>query len=127
MNVVQRLAAYGAVSGFVAVTAGAFGAHGLKRIVTPERQAVFDTGARYQMYHALALFAAAWVADRMSATWGGRAGFWFIVGTTLFSFSLYALVIFDMPKVGAITPLGGLAFLAGWACLLAAAFANPQA
>jgi uncharacterized membrane protein YgdD (TMEM256/DUF423 family) len=120
VNVVQRLAALGAVSGFISVAAGAFGAHGLQKLVTPQRQAQFDTGARYEMYHALALFAAAWAAERLSEKWGARAGVCFVVGTVLFSFSLYALVLLEQPWLGRITPIGGLAFLAGWICLLIA-------
>lgn len=121
MNVVQRLAALGAASGFIAVSMGAYGAHALPKIATPQRVAQFDTGARYEMYHALALFAAAWAADRLSEKWGARAGAFFVAGTVLFSFSLYLLVLFEIPALGRVTPYGGMAFLAGWTCLLVAA------
>lgn len=127
MKLEARLAAYGAVSAFVAVVMGAFGAHGLKSWnLPPERLIAFDTGARYQMYHAFALFASAWAAEKLSAKWAGRAGFWFIGGTVLFSWSLYALVLLDQKWLGRITPIGGLSFLAGWACLAAAALTSRE-
>jgi uncharacterized membrane protein YgdD (TMEM256/DUF423 family) len=109
--------ALGAISACIAVGTGAFGAHGLKARVTPEMVAVFDTGARYQMYHALALVAAAWAASRWpgaAITW---AGWLFVAGTVLFSGSLYALVLTGVKGLGAITPIGGLLFLAGWLAL----------
>jgi len=113
----RRFVALGAWSALVAVAAGAFGAHALRSRLGPDLLAVFETGARYQMYHALALLAVAWVADR----WPGRlvraAGWLFVVGTVLFSGSLYALALTGVRTFGAITPLGGAAFLAGWACL----------
>jgi uncharacterized membrane protein YgdD (TMEM256/DUF423 family) len=107
----------GAVSGFIAVAAGAFGAHALKRSLSPESIQIFETGARYQMYHALALLATAWIVSQWpgaTALWAGRL---FIVGTILFSGSLYLLALTGITWLGAITPLGGLAFLAGWICL----------
>jgi uncharacterized membrane protein YgdD (TMEM256/DUF423 family) len=113
--------ALGAASALVAVAAGAFGAHGLKARLSPEMLAVFETGARYQMYHALALVAAAWA----SARWPGAAATWagglFVAGTVLFSGSLYALAITGVRWLGAVTPVGGVAFLAGWAALAWAA------
>jgi uncharacterized membrane protein YgdD (TMEM256/DUF423 family) len=82
---------------------------------------VFETAARYQMYHALGLLAAAWAAHR----WPGPLPLWaaglFLAGTVLFSGSLYALALSGLRWLGAITPLGGLAFLAGWLCLALAA------
>lgn len=108
----------GAISALVAVGAGAFGAHGLKNRLDAEMLAVFETGARYQMYHALALIACAWAATR----WPGAAsvtaaGWLFVAGTLMFSGSLYLLSLTGVRWLGAITPLGGLAFLAGWLCL----------
>ena len=114
----------GAVCGFLGVGIGAFGAHGLKNLVPEARLVTFETGVRYQMYHAFALFAAAWAAQALSEKWAARAALWFVVGVLLFSGSLYALVLADMPKLGIITPFGGLAFLAGWACLGFAARAS---
>jgi uncharacterized membrane protein YgdD (TMEM256/DUF423 family) len=112
--------ALGAVSALIGVAAGAFGAHGLRAIVAPDLLAVFETGARYQMYHAFALLAAAWAATR----WPGRrvraAGWLFAVGTLLFSGSLYLLVLTGVRSLGAVTPFGGLALIAGWACLASA-------
>lgn len=107
----------GSLSGCIAVAAGAFGAHALRARLTPDHLAVFETAARYQMYHALALLAAAWAAARWPGTLSHWAGWSFVVGTLLFSGSLYALALTGVRWLGAITPLGGLAFLTGWACL----------
>lgn len=112
------LASSGAISAFIAVAAGAFGAHALKERLDPSMLQTFETGARYQMYHALALFIAAIAAghgDSPPALWAGRL---FLLGTVLFSGSLYALALTGLRGLGAITPFGGLAFLAGWVCLL---------
>lgn len=111
----------GAGSAFIAVAAGAFGAHGLRARITPELLAVFETGARYQMYHALGLVAVAWAASRWPGALPQWAGGLFVTGTVLFSGSLYAMALTGARWLGAITPLGGIAFLAGWACLLLAA------
>jgi uncharacterized membrane protein YgdD (TMEM256/DUF423 family) len=110
--------ALGSASALVAVAAGAFGAHTLRARLTPDLLAVFETGARYQMYHALALLAAAWALTRWPGPWPVRAGWLFVVGTLLFSGSLYALALSGVRWLGAVTPFGGLAFLAGWLCLL---------
>ena len=107
----------GALSAFVAVAAGAFGAHALRTRLDPSMLAVFETGARYQMYHALGLLAAAWALGRWPGPWPARAGWLFVAGTLLFSGSLYALALSGVRWLGAITPLGGAAFLAGWICL----------
>ena len=115
-------AALGAASGFVGVAAGAFGAHGLKARLTPELLAVFDTAARYQMIHALALLAVAWAIGR----WPGRAavasGWCFVAGTLIFSGSLYLLALTGVRGLGAITPVGGVLFLLGWLLLALAAW-----
>ena len=111
----------GAASALIAVAAGAFGAHGLRARLSPDLLAVFETGARYQMYHALALLAVAWAATRWPGPWPERAGWLFLIGTVLFSGSLYALALSGLRWLGAVTPLGGAAFLAGWLCLLLAA------
>lgn len=110
--------ALGAGSAFVAVGAGAFGAHGLRARLTPDLLAVFETGARYQMYHALGLVAVAWAASRWPGALPQWAGWLFVAGTVLFSGSLYLMALTGERWLGAITPLGGIAFLAGWACLL---------
>jgi uncharacterized membrane protein YgdD (TMEM256/DUF423 family) len=111
----------GAASGFVAVAAGAFGAHALRARLAPDLLAVFETTARYQMYHALALLAVAWVAARWPGPLPQWAGWLFVGGMVLFSGSLYALALSGVRWLGAITPLGGAAFLAGWICLALAA------
>jgi uncharacterized membrane protein YgdD (TMEM256/DUF423 family) len=113
--------ALGAASGFVAVAAGAFGAHALRARLSPELLAVFETAARYQMYHALALMAVAWAASRWPGPLPQWAGWLFVAGTILFSGSLYALALSGIRWLGAVTPLGGAAFLAGWVCLALAA------
>lgn len=109
--------ALGAVSAFVGVAAGAFGAHGLRERLTPEMLATFETGVRYQMYHALGLMLAAWAAARWPGTLTASAGWLFVIGTLIFSGSLYLLTLTGARWLGAITPIGGLAFLAGWLCL----------
>jgi uncharacterized membrane protein YgdD (TMEM256/DUF423 family) len=109
--------ALGAVSGFISVAAGAFGAHALRSRLTPEYLGVFETAARYQMYHALALLAVAWAITRGTGSTAQWAGWLFVIGTVLFSGSLYGLALTGIRWLGAITPLGGVAFLAGWLCL----------
>lgn len=116
----RAIFALGAASALVSVGAGAFGAHALRARLSPDMLAVFETAARYQMYHALGLLAAAWAAVRWPGPWAVRAGWLFVVGTALFSGSLYALALSGAPWLGAVTPLGGVAFLAGWICLLLA-------
>lgn len=111
----------GSVAAFLAVTLGAFGAHGLRGRLSPEMLAVFETGVRYHMYHALALVLVALVMGRMTGWLLHAAGWCFVAGIVLFSGSLYALALTGVTILGAITPLGGLAFLAGWACLAFAA------
>ena len=113
----------GALMGFVAVGLGAFGAHALKGRLSPEMLAVFETAVRYQMYHALALLA---TAALMTRTESGRAvlvaGWSFTAGILIFSGSLYALALTGVTMLGAITPIGGVALLVGWAALAIAAF-----
>jgi uncharacterized membrane protein YgdD (TMEM256/DUF423 family) len=109
--------ALGALSGLISVAAGAFGAHALRHRLAPESLSVFETAARYQMYHALALLAAAWAESRSPDALPRWAGWCFLVGTVLFSGSLYALALTGTRWLGAITPLGGVAFMVGWLCL----------
>lgn len=111
----------GAVSAFIGVAAGAFGAHALKARLGADLMAVFEVGVRYQMYHAFALIAAAWAVSRWPGGAATAAGVLFILGTVLFSGSLYLLSLTGVRWLGAITPLGGLAWLAGWVCLVWAA------
>ncbi|HYH85162.1 MAG TPA: DUF423 domain-containing protein [Pyrinomonadaceae bacterium] len=110
----------GAVSAFVGVALGAFGAHGLKSRLGADMLATFEIGVRYQMYHAFALIATAWAATRWPGTLTSAAGWLFVAGTIVFSGSLYLLSLTGQRWLGAITPIGGLAFLAGWLCLAAA-------
>ena len=109
--------AIGALLGLVAVAAGAFGAHALEARLSPDRLAIFETAARYQMYHALALLGVPIAAALLPATTSlvNAAGWSFVAGTIVFSGSLYLLALGGPRWLGAITPLGGLAFLAGWA------------
>ena len=111
----------GALSAFLAVAAGAFGAHALRVRLAPDLLAVFETAARYQMYHALGLVAVAWAAARWPGGLVEWAGWLFVAGTVLFSGSLYGLALTGVRWLGAITPLGGVAFLVGWLCLALAA------
>jgi len=110
----------GAGSGALGMAAGAFGAHALKARLAPDMLAIFDTAARTQMLHALALLAAAWAVSR----WPGRracaAGLCFAAGTALFCGSLYLMVATGERSLGAITPVGGVLLIAGWVALLLA-------
>jgi uncharacterized membrane protein YgdD (TMEM256/DUF423 family) len=110
----RKFAVVGALSGLVSVAAGAFGAHALRTRLEPDLLAVFETAARYQMYHAMALLAAAWSAGRHSGGPARAAGWCFTAGTVLFSGSLYALALSGASWLGGITPAGGAAFLLGW-------------
>ena len=110
----------GALAGFVGVAFGAFGAHGLRGRLSPDMLSVFETGVRYQMYHALALMltAALMMTGRIeSGRAAAAAGWLFVAGIVLFSGSLYLLAVTGITVLGAITPIGGVAFLVGWACL----------
>src|ERR1700716_1631505 len=110
----------GALSGFVAVGAGAFGAHALRERLTADMLEVFKTAVSYQMYHALALVGVGILLARFSvdgSTWMNAAGWLFVAGPLFFSGSLYALSLTDVRWLGAITPLGGVAFLVGWLAL----------
>ena len=104
----------GAWSALLSVAAGAFGAHALRSRLTPEYLTVFETAARYQMYHALGLLAVAWAVSRWPGGMGQWAGWLFVVGTVLFCGSLYALALTGARWLGVIAPVGGFAFMAGW-------------
>jgi uncharacterized membrane protein YgdD (TMEM256/DUF423 family) len=119
---------FAALSGFASVALGAFGAHLLKSRLTPDDLEIFETGVRYQMYHAIA---AACVALAMGATGRSRplaiAGWSFVVGTIVFSGSLYLLVLTGTRALGAATPIGGVALLIGWASLAAVRLPRSEA
>jgi uncharacterized membrane protein YgdD (TMEM256/DUF423 family) len=117
----RRFFVLGASAAFLGVVLGAFGSHALRARLTPEMLAIWETGVRYQMYHAFGLFASAWAWTR----WPGRAvriaGWLFLAGIVVFSGSLYALGLSGLRGLGAITPIGGLAQLTGWILLGVAA------
>jgi uncharacterized membrane protein YgdD (TMEM256/DUF423 family) len=121
----QTFLLLGGILGFLGVAFGAFGAHALKTRLSPEMLAVFETGVRYQMYHTFAiLIVAAAIGHIGNARLLVIAGWCFFAGVLLFSGSLYALALTDVTVLGAVTPLGGLLFLIGWACLVAFAIAR---
>jgi uncharacterized membrane protein YgdD (TMEM256/DUF423 family) len=112
----------GAISAGLGVALGAFGAHALRSRLTPDMLAVFETGVRYQMYHALALLIVGTAMARVAMPASVMlAGWLFVVGTLLFSGSLYVLAVTGTRWWGAVTPIGGVAFLAGWLLLILAA------
>lgn len=115
-----------AFNGFVAVAAGAFGAHGLEGRVGDRALAAFETGARYHMFHALALLAIAWLASAHAHAAVTAAGCAFLLGIVLFSGSLYFYGLTESRALVMVTPLGGLAFLAGWAALAWAGLAAAR-
>lgn len=121
-QLVRRWVVWASVLGALSVAAGAFGAHGLRSVLAPRDLEIYQTAVQYQALHALALLGVAFGASR----WGGRlihlAGLLLVLGVLVFSGSLYVLVLANLRWMGAITPLGGLAFMAGWLCLGAAAW-----
>lgn len=114
----------GAIFAGLAVAAGAFGAHGLRDRLSPRMLEIFETGAHYQMIHALALVVVGVIALNRSSSALNVAGVSFVIGILLFSGSLYALSISGVTKLGMITPFGGVAFLVGWTALAVASLGN---
>jgi len=108
----------GAGFAFLGVMLGAFGAHALRNKLEPRMLEVFETGVRYQMYHAFALMITAWAISQWPGGAAQIAGWLFVAGIVIFSGSLYGLTLTGMRGLGAVTPLGGLMFLAGWLCLV---------
>lgn len=126
----KRLVFTGAVYGFLAVALGAFGAHGLEAKLDEDAMGIYQTGVQYHMSHALAILLAAFLADRLKGSRGEldavRAGWCFAAGILLFSGSLYLLAVSGIKQLGAVTPLGGVAFLVGWGLLAGAAMRKPD-
>lgn len=116
----RTAASWGALLAGLAVAAGAFGAHALRDTVGPADLDILETAARYQFYHGLALLAAAWLLDKGIVA-ASRAAWSFIIGTLVFAGSLYLLVLTGQRWLGAITPIGGVALLAGWVMMAVAA------
>ncbi|GAB7057826.1 DUF423 domain-containing protein [Paenibacillus sp. YK5] len=119
--------AIGSICALLSVALGAFGAHGLKEVLTPNMLANYQTGVQYQMMHSLGLIAIGLCASILPA--GGhlrRAGWFMLIGIILFSGSLYVLSITGITALGAITPIGGIAFLLGWLFLALAAWKSPS-
>ncbi|WP_017718332.1 DUF423 domain-containing protein [Kamptonema formosum] len=117
--------AIAAIFGGLSVAAGAFASHALKEQLSERALSIFETGARYQMYHALALLAVVLLLTRTESPAPPAlvaAGVAFIAGVAMFSGSLYALSLTGIKWLGAVTPVGGAAFIIGWGCLAAAAF-----
>lgn len=111
----------GAGFALLAVAIGAFAAHALKTKLSGEMLAIFEIGARYQMYHALGLVAVAWAFSQWNSQFVLAAGWLFVAGIAIFSGSLYTLSLTGIRQLGAITPIGGLAFIIGWLLLVLAA------
>ena len=113
---------YGSLLMFLGVALGAFGAHGLKGVLSPEGKQLYHTAVLYHLIHGLALLAVGWLATLKPLNpLLPRAGWLFVLGIVLFSGSLYLLAVTGIRKLGLITPIGGLAFLGGWICLFLAA------
>jgi len=114
----RRCVFWGALFGLSGVMIGAFGAHGLKALLTADQLAIYHTGVDYQFVHALALLLLGTLAHHQSPKAWQVAAILFIAGVFIFSGSLYLLVLTDIAWLGAITPIGGVSFIAGWAALL---------
>lgn len=121
----KLLGAVGGILAFLSVAAGAFGAHALRSRVPSDLLAVFETAARYQMYHALAILIAVLAYGR----WAGHQAIWagwaFVVGIVVFSGSLYLMTLTGARWLGAITPIGGATLLAGWVLFVWGVLAKP--
>ena len=122
----RHLIAAGAINMFIAVAAGAFGAHALKQILSPEMLTIWHTAANYQMIHALGLITIGLLMPRFNQVLLKRAGIVMLIGIVIFSGSLYALALSGIRILGAITPIGGLAFLLAWAMLAWAAIQHKS-
>lgn len=121
----RLFAFFGFLSAFIGVALGAFGAHALKTRLPQDLFEIFEVGVRYQMYHAFGLIAIAWAIGRWPGVSFTAAGWCFVVGTVVFSGSLYTLSLTGIRWMGAVTPFGGLAFLAGWMLLAWKSWKGP--
>lgn len=108
--------------GATGVAAGAFGAHGLESRLSADMLEIWETAARYQMYHALALLGVAFVGTQAPSTWATASGWLFVAGIAIFSGTLYVLALSGVRWLGAITPIGGLALIIAWVCLAVASW-----
>ncbi|WP_042165087.1 DUF423 domain-containing protein [Paenibacillus gorillae] len=123
----KKYFALGAFGAALAVALGAFGAHGLKEVLSERLLDIFETGVRYHMYHSLGVMLVALLGDRLGESKLLRTGANLLVaGVIIFSGSLYALALSDVSVLGAITPIGGVAFLSGWGCIIAAALRSTK-
>jgi uncharacterized membrane protein YgdD (TMEM256/DUF423 family) len=120
----RSFAVWGAILAFLAVGLGAFGAHALRDRLAPESLTVYQTGVQYQIIHALALLALSALAER--TRFAAVIGWLFIFGVLIFSGSLYLLAITGERWLGAITPIGGLCFLSGWAAFAFGSYTGPR-
>lgn len=119
----KKFIMFGSINAGLAVALGAFGAHGLKHLLTPEYLAIYQTGVHYHLIHALGLLCVGIIAQKFTpSVWLYSAGYCLLAGIILFSGSLYALSLSELRFLGVITPFGGLSFLLGWGCLGIAAW-----
>ena len=114
----QLFFAFGSSFAALGVITGAFGAHALKRHLTEDMLATFEIAVRYQLYHALGLIVVSWAASQWNSQLISVAGWLFVAGVAIFSGSLYILSLTGIRWLGAITPIGGVAFIVGWLCLV---------
>ncbi len=121
-----RWMAIAAVAGLLGVGLGAFGAHGLEGRISADALGTFEVGVRYHMYHALALFAVAWLVSMRPSRLSSSAGVFLVCGIVLFSGSLYGLVLLDWRWLGFVTPLGGVLLMFGWLLMAIAALRLPR-
>ena len=117
MEAMKKILLAGAVLMALCVLLGAFGAHALKKSLSPEMLAVYKTGIEYQFYHSIGLLLIGMIGFHVKSKWLNWSGILLLVGIILFSGSLYVLSITGVKALGAITPIGGLSFVAGWICL----------
>jgi uncharacterized membrane protein YgdD (TMEM256/DUF423 family) len=126
LQLTRRCVALGALLMLVAVILGAFGAHALQHVLTPRQLASYQTGVLYQQFHSLALLLVGTLAGvTPRSPWLGRAAVLFIVGVVLFSGSIYLMVAGAPRALGMVTPVGGLSFMLGWACVATHAMRWP--